>query len=218
MKYKHIVWDWNGTLLDDRWLCVESINRILKKRKMPLTLEKAFKETFCFPVIKYYETLGFDFIKESFKDLSTEFIKYYKDNFYRLSLHLNTELILKKIDDSRIKQSILSASKQEILEENIKFFNLEKYFNRILGINNHYASGKIDAAFQLVDLIKTRSSDILLVGDTVHDSEVAEKIESDCILIDQGYVNRQRLESTKRKIFSNVMDVMDHINSKRTFF
>ena len=93
MKYKHIVWDWNGTLLDDRWLCVESINRILKKRKMPLTLEKTYKETFCFPVIKYYETLGFDFIKESFKDLSIEFIEYYKDNFYRLSLHFNTELI-----------------------------------------------------------------------------------------------------------------------------
>ncbi len=217
MKYKHILWDWNGTLLDDRWLCVESINRILKRRRMPPILEKTYKETFCFPVIKYYKTLGFDFIKESFKDLSSEFIEYYKDNFYRLNLHTNSELILKKIKETRIKQSILSASKQEILEENIKFFNLEKYFNKIVGINNHYASGKIDAAFQIVDLIKTNSSDILLVGDTVHDSEVAEKIDSDCILIDQGYVNRQRLEATKRKIFSNIMEVMDHISPKRTF-
>ena len=29
---KHIIWDWNGTLLDDRWLCVESINQALKKK------------------------------------------------------------------------------------------------------------------------------------------------------------------------------------------
>ena len=62
MKYKHILWDWNGTLLDDRWLCVESINKILKKRKMPPILEKTYRKTFCFPVMKYYESLGFDFI------------------------------------------------------------------------------------------------------------------------------------------------------------
>ena len=217
MKYKHILWDWNGTLLDDRWLCVESINKILKKRKMSLILEKTYRETFCFPVMKYYESLGFDFIKESFNDLSSEFVKYYKDNFYKLSLHINTELTLKKINQSSIKQSILSASKQDTLEESINFFNLKKYFNNIVGINNHYADGKIDAAFQLLDLIKTKSSDILLIGDTEHDSEVAEKIGSDCILIDQGYVNRQRLEITKRKIFSNIKEAMDHINLNTTF-
>ena len=61
MKYKHILWDWNGTLLDDMWLCVESLNRILKKRERPPLDEKTYKETFSFPVKKYYETLGFDF-------------------------------------------------------------------------------------------------------------------------------------------------------------
>jgi phosphoglycolate phosphatase len=40
MKYKHIVWDWNGTLLDDRWLCIEAINCVLKSRNMPLVSKK----------------------------------------------------------------------------------------------------------------------------------------------------------------------------------
>lgn len=217
MKYKHILWDWNGTLLDDMWLCVESLNRILKKRERPPLDEKTYRETFSFPVKKYYETLGFDFKKESFRDLSSEFIKYYRDNFYKLKLHANAECILKKINNNKIQQSILSASKQDILEENIKFFNLEKYFNNIVGVKNHYANGKVDVAFQLVEAIKTKSSDILLIGDTVHDSEVAKEIESDCILIDHGYVDRGKLEHTKRKVFSNIIEVIDHINSKRSF-
>ncbi len=217
MKYKHILWDWNGTLLNDMWLCVESLNRILKKRERPQLDEKTYKETFSFPVKKYYETLGFDFKKESFRDLSSEFIKHYRDNFYKLKLHANAECILKKINNNKIQQSILSASKQDILEENIKFFNLEKYFNNIVGVKNHYANGKVDVAFQLVEAIKTKSSDILLIGDTVHDSEVAKEIESDCILIDHGYVDRGKLEHTKRKVFSNIMEVIDHINSKILF-
>jgi phosphoglycolate phosphatase len=34
MKYKHIIWDWNGTLIDDAWLCVDIMNKILEKRNL----------------------------------------------------------------------------------------------------------------------------------------------------------------------------------------
>ena len=39
-NYKHIVWDWNGTLLDDAWLCVEVLNQMLSQRgQTAITLE-----------------------------------------------------------------------------------------------------------------------------------------------------------------------------------
>ena len=65
-KYNHIIWDWNGTLLDDRWLCVEAINQSLYKRKMPTLSESEYKDIFCFPVEDYYKNIGFDFEKEPF--------------------------------------------------------------------------------------------------------------------------------------------------------
>ena len=34
-KYSHILWDWNGTLLDDAWLCVEVMNSMLAERDLP---------------------------------------------------------------------------------------------------------------------------------------------------------------------------------------
>ena len=51
MNYNHIVWDWNGTLLDDRWLCIEAINFVLKSREMRLVSTKEYRDLFCFPVI-----------------------------------------------------------------------------------------------------------------------------------------------------------------------
>ena len=65
MKYQHIVWDWNGTLLDDLWLCIDSINSVLSSRNMKLVNKKSYRSIFTFPVIKYYEILGFDFKNES---------------------------------------------------------------------------------------------------------------------------------------------------------
>ena len=60
-KYNHIIWDWNGTLLNDRWLCVEAINQALNKRNLPMLTEGKYKDVFSFPVEDYYKKVGFDF-------------------------------------------------------------------------------------------------------------------------------------------------------------
>ena len=64
---KHIIWDWNGTLLDDKWLCVESINQALQKRNLPELSDDRYMEVFTFPVQEYYKAVGFDFDKEHSK-------------------------------------------------------------------------------------------------------------------------------------------------------
>ena len=66
-RYSHILWDWNGTLLDDAWLCVDVMNSMLTERKLqPLTLQR-YRDIFSFPVKDYYLLLGFDFEKEPFE-------------------------------------------------------------------------------------------------------------------------------------------------------
>ena len=60
-KHKHIIWDWNGTLINDVWLVVEAMNKMLKKRNLPKIDSKKYREIFDFPVTEYYSKLGFDF-------------------------------------------------------------------------------------------------------------------------------------------------------------
>ena len=57
---EHIVWDWNGTLLDDRWLTIAVMNRLLARRNMDELTEDRYLQFFTFPVIDYYRRLGFD--------------------------------------------------------------------------------------------------------------------------------------------------------------
>ena len=56
MRYKHIIWDWNGTLLNDRWLCVEGINQALIKRGLnPISEDQYSKAALhCMRVNQYY--------------------------------------------------------------------------------------------------------------------------------------------------------------------
>ena len=66
-KYSHIIWDWNGTLLNDAWLCVEVMNGMLAKRNLPIRTLNQYMDIFDFPVKDYYVKLGYNFEKEPFE-------------------------------------------------------------------------------------------------------------------------------------------------------
>ena len=59
MKYKNVVWDWNGTLLNDVKVGVNTLNDMLGRRGLPLLSVEDYKEKFGFPVIDFYDRVGF---------------------------------------------------------------------------------------------------------------------------------------------------------------
>ncbi len=86
-KYTHVIWDWNGTLLNDVAWCMTRINVMLKSRGLS-TLDsiEMYHRVFGFPVKDYYERVGFDFEKEPFEALAAEYIELYHSNDNNLSL------------------------------------------------------------------------------------------------------------------------------------
>ena len=132
MKYKHIIWDWNGTLLDDRNFCIDIMNNVLRRRGMNKMTESWFLENFCFPVKDYYKKLGFDLEKEPFEISGDEFIDEYMERIDEPDLHEGTSEVLKAIDEMGVDQSLLSASAQSMLDEILKNQQIKTYFVRVL--------------------------------------------------------------------------------------
>ena len=67
MKYTDIVWDFNGTLLDDIRAGIDAVNEMLARRDLAtIQSVEQYRELFCFPIIDYYAKLGFDFEKEDY--------------------------------------------------------------------------------------------------------------------------------------------------------
>ena len=137
MRYNHIVWDWNGTLLDDLWLCLDAINSVLDSRGMNRVDEISYRKIFTFPVIDYYEQLGFNFKNEKFPIVG--FLDYYRKYFEKCSLHKNASLVLRKNKMNGLSQSILSAGKESSLYSWVKSHNIENHFNDLIGVENDNA-------------------------------------------------------------------------------
>lgn len=203
-KYNHIIWDWNGTIINDVDLCINIVNGVLERRNLPnLTLEK-YKSIFTIPVKEYYVKAGFDFTKESFEILGKEWMDEYEQRKFECNLYDDLTKVMSAISDSKLEQSILSAYMQDNLVEMIKYFKLEKYFRYIVGLDNIYAAGKLELGKNLIQKLGNGKSKALVIGDTIHDFEVAKEIGADCVLIADGHQSFERLQQTGGKVLKSL--------------
>jgi phosphoglycolate phosphatase len=192
-NYQHIIWDWNGTLLDDAWLCVEIMNEMLARRDLPpLTMER-YEQIFDFPVVDYYRKVGFDFAVEPFEQVSDEFMATYNRRVRDCPLRAGTQDVLLTGQRRGITQSILSAMYQDTLDALLDHFALRGFFTSVTGLDNHHAAGKLALAQDWIAAQTIPRTAILLVGDTVHDFEVAQALGVDCVVIHSGHHSRDRL-------------------------
>jgi len=194
--YKHVIWDWNGTLMDDAWLCVDIMNGILGRRgRGPITLN-AYRGLFQFPVQRYYDALEFDPVRDPFLTLSHEFIDEYERRRTECGVFAGAEALLAAWLSAGVDQVILSAYRQDTLVEIVGHYGLARFFNQLLGLDNIYAEGKLGLAERHAASVHHEPHDLLLIGDTEHDAEVAERIGADCILVSHGHNSADRLRQT----------------------
>lgn len=207
-KYTHIIWDWNGTLLDDAWLCVDVMNGMLKERGLALKTVAEYQELFDFPVKDYYVKLGFDFDKEPFDEVGLEFIIRYNRRQGETRLHPEVHAVLAQMATLGFTQHILSAREHNELIAETRSLGVFGYFNRIRGLDDHYAHGKTDVGLRLVEEIGAAKTKILFIGDTLHDAEVAAELGIDCILIPNGHHSEQRLTQVNVPLIYSLNDLI----------
>jgi phosphoglycolate phosphatase len=195
-NYQHIIWDWNGTLLDDLSLSIDIVNSMLTQRGLSALTHPRYREVFTFPVRDYYQSIGFDLVRESFDELSLEFVTKYKSRWHESSLYPQARVILEQIRDSGRSQSVLSAHHQETLVELVETFEVAHLFQHLVGLDNSHATSKIHRGERLLTILPHQASEVLLIGDTLHDAEVAEAIDVDCVLVAHGHQSKQRLKQS----------------------
>ena len=147
MKTTHIIWDFNGTIINDLPLSFSSINTVLSRRNIKI-LENfdAYRSVFCMPIITYYEKIGLDFSKEPYKIPADEWVELYQRGTATIPLTDGIIETLDAIKNNNIPQYVLSASEKNMLTEQLEHYNLTTYFDEILGTGDVYGGGKIEIA------------------------------------------------------------------------
>lgn len=210
-NYKHIIWDWNGTLLNDVDFCRRIINRILMENQLSELSLKKYREIFTFPVQDYYIAAGLDFSKTSFEVMGKDFINEYEEKKLTCSLHKNVIEALSKIHQKGIGQSVLSAYLHDSLVSILNHYNLSQYFDNIIGLDNIYAGSKTHLGLALIEKLNLPKDRILFIGDTLHDAEVADAMGVKSILIANGHQVKEKLIINSNLVFDEMTQLIEYL-------
>lgn len=203
---KYIFWDFNGTILNDAPLTYKILCEMLEEVDgKPVTFDE-YLMIFGFPVKDYYAKV-YDLNKISFNVLAKRFIELYQPRSLSAPLHENIIEVVKHFKALGYKNIVLSASEINNLKAQLKHFNIDHLFDDILGTSDIHATGKVDVAKAYMTSHHIHGDQSVMIGDTLHDAEIAKILGVRPILFTKGHQHPSRL-----KTFENVDTLLELIN------
>ncbi len=189
---RQVLWDWNGTLLDDLTYAIGVRNRTFPAFGLPRIGSVAeYHRQFTFPVRRYYERAGVT--DETFVAVAHAWMAEYVRGFGTVPLHGDAVETLARFAAAGVRQAVLSATRRDMLESQIARFPIRAYFTDVLGLSDIYARSKEAVGLDYLARCGVPAASTLMIGDTLHDAEVARAMGTGCVLVARGHQSRETL-------------------------
>ena len=204
---KYMIFDFNGTILDDVDVCIKAENHTIEHFHLdrePLTRDE-YLHLFTFPVQHYYELVGFDWSVNSYEEVGRYWFEWYRALRDEYTIYDGVIEVLEKNHEKGIRNILLSASSQVELCKQLKELGIGEYFDEVLGIDNIYAGSKVDIALNWI--ADKDPGDCLMVGDTLHDLETAKAMGVACVLVTGGHQAREVLLANHDHVIDDIREV-----------
>lgn len=206
--WRNIIWDWNGTLLDDSKYVYEIVNKMLRQKGSPSVSFDQYKNIFSFPIKEYYRKIGFKFESESeYYSIVNEFNALYSENAFQCELAQGAKSILKFYKEQECSQFLLSGLNKNELVKSVNIYHIADFFKEIVGSNGKDAADKLINCKKLFELINIRKEDTIFIGDTISDYELARDMGCRCILTTGGHQAENVLTSSNVTLINNLIDL-----------
>lgn len=201
-----IIWDWNGTLLDDVDAGVNALNRMLAARGLSTITRAFYRAHFGFPVRPFYALVGMDPDAE-WNRICTEF----HANIHAEPQHIRPDAraALAYARAHGARQAILSALRQDLLLRDTAAAGVQGFFEAVYGVDNLDGATKLSRGRDLLaTLAASRPPALFFIGDTLHDAEVATALGAIPILVENGHQDAARLRAAGCRVVPTLLDAV----------
>ena len=197
---KHIIWDFNGTLLSYAQLGVDCDNHVFDVLGLPRITIDDYRRHMTMPVRDFYTALGVDLNVYKYETISRLWLDRFNQHAVSGGLVPGTLELTKRLKAAGFTQSILSASYEKSLREQCAALGLAERIAAIDGLHDESAAKKTEIGRAQMARLGLDGEHTVLVGDMVADSELADALGIRCVLVPWGHNDTQRLSRTGRPV------------------
>jgi phosphoglycolate phosphatase len=203
-NYECVIWDWNGTLLDDIVLALSVVNEVLSEYGVSKLTRKRYREIFDFPVRDYYIRAGVDLERHDFREISEKFCSRFEARLHSAEIFASARPLLDSVRKSGRRQFVLSGTEQQALRRMMDRYDVAHFFDDAQGLQDNLAAGKMESGRQLVQRFRIDPKCSVVIGDTTHDAVVANALGMDCLLLTCGHHSYDRLAARGVPLFESL--------------
>ncbi|HZM82057.1 MAG TPA: HAD hydrolase-like protein [Candidatus Limnocylindrales bacterium] len=186
----HLVWDWNGTLLNDLDVVVTATNAAFASLGGPAVTAEEHRRDFRRPVSDYYAgVLGRPVSEAEFAELDAVFHHTYREALASVRLTMDARQAMTAWTGT---QSLLSMWFHEELVPAVDRFGLS--FLRVDGLRESRGGGYKAAHLKMhLAELGIDSSTVCLIGDSADDAHAAAAVGARCVLYTGGFTHPDNL-------------------------
>jgi phosphoglycolate phosphatase-like HAD superfamily hydrolase len=204
----HLVWDWNGTLLDDLSLVVAATNASLAALGGPSITADDHRRDFRRPIADYYgHVLGRSVSQDEFVKLDRAYHEAYRVGLLDTALTADAEAAMRAWPGT---QSLLSMWFHEELVPEVARRGLHGLFGRVDGLRAGVVGGghKAEHLIEHLSALGVDASGAVLIGDSVDDAHAAASVGAACVLYGGGFTHPDRLAETGCPVASTLAEAV----------
>lgn len=198
-----VLWDWNGTLLDDVDISLEAVNLLLSEYNMNGIDKEQYYSYIDTPIIKFYSHL-FDLDKIPFSHIGGIFHRNYKRLLHKSGLMDGAFEAIVNLHRMGVRQYIVSASHRDGIVKGAKDLGIFDYMTDIIAADDYTASSKVERTADYFKRLGIDTSNCLVIGDTLHDYSMAMELGSVCVLTALGHEGRKKLSATHSLLIDEI--------------
>jgi phosphoglycolate phosphatase-like HAD superfamily hydrolase len=209
-RTSHVVWDWNGTLLDDNDAVLAAVNEVCAGFGRAALSWSEWQEVYARPMrVSYERILARVLDDEDWARVDKLYHERYDLLLHTCGLAQGVPDELRRWRDSGRTQSLLSMWFHAQLVPTIERFGLTEYFSRVDGLVGEVGGGsKADSLIRHLQAQELDPAGVVLIGDVVDAALAAQAAGAGGVLVSTGAMTRAALESTGAPVTTSVAEAL----------
>lgn len=188
MKYNLVIFDLDGTLMDTSSGILMAVKDTIKEHGMPELSEEQIR-TFIGPPIQWSFEAQYGISKEDAQRMADTFRALYSTKHLLGAVpYPGIYDLLKVLNERGMKSAIATYKREDYALRLLKHYHFDDYTDIMYGGDNDGTLKKHDIIQKCIDTVGVKNlNEVVMVGDTLHDSNGAKEQGVDFIGVSYGF-------------------------------
>ena len=207
---KHVVWDWNGTLLNDNHAVLAAVNEVCAGFGRAELSWGEWQAAYARPMrLSYEQILQRALDEEEWAQVDKLYHDRYDALLHTCELAAGAHDVLRAWTAGGRTQSLLSMWFHSRLTPTVEHYSLTQYFTRVDGLPGEIGGGsKADSLIRHLEAQQLDPSDVVLIGDVVDDANAAQAAGARCVLVTTGAMTLEALQATGAPVTTSITEAL----------